>query len=124
MILTRELGSQRSTIKYDPSYDPFKSVRPTPVKKPVPEVSKEALAAIASPRTRARLELLLALLALGMSVPEICSRRWWDVNLKDRRLFGYRKRFVMLGVPAVRAFEQLLKVQPHVKPEGGRWMLG
>ena len=123
--LTKALRAMRTLpVKFDPDYDPFAQARPTPVKKPIPQVPKERLAAIASPRSRARLEVLLALLALEMTIPEVCSRKWHDVNLKRRLLYGYKKRFVTLGAPAVRAFEQLLKVQPHVKPEGVRWMLG
>jgi integrase len=123
--LTKALRAMRTLpVKFDPSYDPFAQARPTPVKKPLPKVPKEKLTSIASPHTRARLELLLALLALGMTVPEVCGRKWHDVTLKGRLLYGYRKRFITLGVPAVRAIEQLLKVQPHVKPEGCKWMLG
>lgn len=123
--LTKALRAMRTLpVKFDPDYHPFAQARPTPVKKPIPEVPKERLAAIASPRTRARLALLLALLTLGMTVPEVCACKWCDVNLKSRFVFGYKKRFVKLGVPAVRAFEQLLMVQPHVDPKGLRWMLG
>lgn len=122
--LTKALNAMRTLpVKFDPHYDPFAQARPTPVKKPLAQVSKEALAAIASPRARARLELLLALLDLGMTIPEICSRKWHDVNLKCRILYGYRQRFVKFGVPAVQAFEQLLKAQPHVDPKGIGWML-
>jgi hypothetical protein len=59
-----------------------------------------------------------------MTVPEVCSRKWHNVNLKGRLLYGYSKRCVTFGVPVIRAFEQLLEVQRNVKPEGARWVLG
>lgn len=113
--LTQALrGARTLPAVFNPDYDPFRSVCPAPTLKPTPYVSPKLLAAL-EPRPRARLELLLALLALGMSVPEVCACRWDDVNLAGRFLLGYGKRYVTLSARAVMAFEGLESVQPRRK---------
>ena len=123
--LTKALHGARSLpVRFDPSYDPFMSVQLSRVKKPVLTVSKERLEQIESPLARARLELLLALLDLGMSVPEVCACRWFEVNLTNRTVLGYRQRLIRLGAPAVEALTQLLKAQPEPDLKSPKRMLG
>ena len=119
--LTKALRGMRTLpIKFDAGYDPFAGVQLSPAKKPLPQVSKAVLKTVTSPLTRARLELLLALLALGLSVPEICTRRWFEVDLKARFLFGYKQRKVHFGVPAVGAFENFLRLHKKEPPNYAR----
>jgi DNA-directed RNA polymerase subunit RPC12/RpoP len=40
-------------------------------------------------------------------MPEACSRTWRDVTLEERRLIGYRNRYITLGAQAVRAVAEL-----------------
>jgi hypothetical protein len=96
---------------FDPAYAPFKDVYPTRDQKE-PFTTDIDLTPIASPITKARLELLLALLHLGMSVPEACSRTGMDLNASRRLLVGYRHRTVVLGAQAVTALETLEKLKP------------
>jgi hypothetical protein len=51
-------------------------------------------------------------MALGLSLPEACSRTWRDVTIEERRLIGYRNRFITLGAQAVSAFEELDEYTP------------
>ncbi len=98
-----------STIPTDTA-DPFKDVALLPPKR----IYKldPALLSQQKPLTALRLELLVALLNLGMSVPEICSCRRFDLELKQRRLLGYRKRSVKLGVTALVACTKLTGARP------------
>jgi site-specific recombinase XerD len=79
------------------TYDPFRGTVLPKATKQRPEVSPAAIARYGKHRTQARLELLVALLELGMTVPEICSRTWVDVDLEQRRLYGYRQRIISLN---------------------------
>lgn len=108
---------------FDQDYAPFKNVHVTPIKKPSPNPRQDLdLHEVASPLARARLELLLALMSLNMSLPEVCSRCWGDVNLKDRIIVGYRGRCLGYGVDVVSALETLLTLRP--RHHGAQWMLG
>ena len=49
----------------------------------------------------------MALLKLGLSVPEVCSRSWRDVNLQDRLIVRYKGRCLKYGVEVVAALEGL-----------------
>ncbi len=77
---------------------------------------------VPSPLGRARLELLLSLMALGLSLPEVCSRLWMDINLSRRLLVGYKGRTVVFGAEAVAGIEVLLELRP--KLHGGQRVLG
>lgn len=70
------------------------------------------------------LELLVALLNLGMSVPEICCRKRHDLNLEDRRLLGYKKRSVKLGARAVAVCVALANATPSFHKKSWSWLLG
>ena len=119
--LTKALRGMRALpVKFEAAYDPFAGVQLSQVKKPVPQVTKKALEVLPSPLIRGRLELLLALLALGLSIPEVCTRRWFDVDLKSRALLGYRQRRVHFGVPAALAFEQFLRLHKKEPPNYAR----
>ena len=108
---------------FDQDYAPFNNVYITPIKKPSPNLRQDLeLDGVASPLARARLELLSALTALGMSLPEVCSRRWGDVNLKDRIIVGYRGRCLGYGVDVVTALEALFALRPQY--HGAQWLLG
>ena len=115
--LTKALRGMRTLpIKFDAGYDPFAGVQLSPAKKPLPQVSKAVLKTVASPLTRTRLELLLALLALGLSILEVCTRRWFEVNLKARFLLGYKQRKIHFGVPAAPAFKKFLRLHKKEPP--------
>ena len=119
--LTKALqGTQTLPIKLDASYDPFAGVQLSQLRKPPLEVSEGVLETIASPLTRVRLELLLALLALGLTVPEVCTRRWFEVDLKARFVLGYKQRKVHFGVPAALAFERFLRLHKKEPPNYAR----
>ena len=119
--LTKALrGTQTLPIKFGTAYDPFAGVQLPQAKKPPLEVSEDVLETIASPLMRARLELLLALLALGLSIPEVCTRRWFEVDLKARFVLGYKERKVHFGVPAALAFEQFLRLHKKEPPNYAR----
>ena len=119
--LTRALrGTQTLPIKLDAEYDPFAGVQLSKLTKPVSTASKEVLEQIVSPLIRVRLELLLALLALGLSIPEVCTRRWFEVDLKARFVLGYKQRKVQFGVPAALAFERFLRIHKKEPPNYAR----
>lgn len=123
--LTKALRGMRSLpVRFDAKYDPFASVHLAPVEKPLPTISKERLETIPSPLARARLELLLALVALGMSIPEVCACRWFEVDLAHRTVRGYKQRQVRLGAPAVETLSQLLKVQSNPDLKSPKRLLG
>ena len=71
-------------VTFDQSYAPFSEVYPSSLKRPSHHLLsndlKVRLGSATSPLTKARLELLLTMMALGMSLPEVCSRRWGDIN--------------------------------------------
>lgn len=115
--LTRALRAARtSPPTFDETYDPFRSVTPKPTRKPVPRVDQDHLKSL-PPLPRARLELLLALLDLGLSIPEVCTRDRRDVDRGRRFVVGYRGRCVTLGARAVGALAELDRLQP--KRTGG-----
>ena len=68
------------------------------------------------PLPRARLELLSALLELGLSVPEACTRTWNDLDRERRFVVGYKQRYVTLGARAVGAVERLERLKPGRRP--------
>lgn len=53
------------------------------------------------------LELHSALTRLGLSVLEVCSRLYIDVNLQDWLIVGYRGRYLKFEVEVVTALEGL-----------------
>lgn len=109
-------------VVFDPAYTPFKGVFITPPKPTSVSASDVDMGHVISPLARARLELLLALMALGVSLPEVCSRLWMDINLPRRLMVGYKGRTVVLGAEAVAALETLLELRP--KLHGGQRVLG
>ena len=116
--LTKALrGARTIPLKEDPTYTPFDGIYPRLEKREHPQIDADFLAALPSPLSRAKLELLAALLDLGMSVPEVCACIWRDVNLESRFLIGYKKRSIQFGVVAVMAFERLLSLS-STKLEG------
>ena len=119
--LTKALrGTRTLPIKFDARYDPFAGIQLSKLTKPVPTASKEVLEQMVSPLLRARLELLLALLALGLSIPEVCTRRWFEVDLRARFVLGYKERKVQFGVPAALAFERFLRLHKKEPPNYAR----
>lgn len=111
--LTKALrGARTLPASFDVQYAPFKSVHPVRTSHRTLLVNTHRLHNL-PPAARARLELLLALLALGMSVPEVCACAWHDIDTNKRFLLGYHKRYVTLGVPAVKALTQLLEIRPR-----------
>lgn len=101
-VLTRALHEPSASSA---AYNPFKAVTLSPPKR-VYELDP-ALLAREKPLTVFRLELLVALLNLGMSVPEVCAARRSDLVLERRLLYGYKQRMVKLGARAVLAYAAL-----------------
>lgn len=115
--LTQALrGAKSSPPAFDETYNPFRSVTPKLTKKLVPRVDPRRLKSM-PPLPRARLELLLALLGHGMSVPEVCACLRRDLDVRHRFVLGYRGRCVTLGARAVGALERLDRLRP--KRTGG-----
>ena len=115
--LTKALrGARTLPPAFDESYDPFGSVMPAPTRRPVPSVNPRCLKEL-PPLPRVRLEVLLALLAHGLSVPEVCACLQRDLDARRRFLLGYRGRCVTLGARAVGALEELDRLQ--LKRTGG-----
>ena len=107
--LTKALrGASTSPTNLDTNYDPFREVSLSPLKRPQPwtDIDPAAIETL-TPRQRDRLELLLALLASGLSVPEACTRCWRHVQMRERRVVGYHHRTVRLNAAAVTALERL-----------------
>lgn len=120
--LTRSLRELGTSPKPEETYDPFKAVCVSPAKRVYaldPTVLEKE-----KPRVALRLELLVALLNLGMSVPEICCCKRHDLDLKCGRLFGYKKRSVKLGAKAVAACVALANATPASHLKSWSWLLG
>jgi len=78
------------------------------------EIEPEKLQEVANPITRAKLGVLLALLDLGLSIPEACTRTWNDIDKTSLTLKGYHQTFRM-GVPVLEAIEHLTEETPQAK---------
>lgn len=110
-------------VAFDTSYAPFHNVHLQPIPRTPADAKQEiTLNKVSSPLTRARLELLLALMALGMSLPEVCSRYRQDINVEDRLIVGYRGRVLKYGVVVVTALDTLGALRP--RQYGGQRLLG
>ena len=114
-------------VAFDQSYAPFSNVYPNTLKRSSNHLPSKSdlevrFSSVTSPLARARLGLLLALMALGMSLPEVCSRRWGDINQADRLIVGYRGRVLKYGVEVVAALETLSALRPQVY--AGQRLLG
>lgn len=121
-VLTRALHDLDDSRKKGEVYDAFKGVTIGPPKR-VYELDPKRLAQ-QKPTVAAKLDLLIALLNLGMSVPEVCSRRRSDLALERRWLYGYKQRIVKLGARAVAAATTLINVTPPVRCHGWTRLLG
>ena len=108
-------------VKIDDTYQPFKSVKPTPPRRPPPGAAEGAVEAVDSPLLRAKLRVLFALLTLGLTVPEACTRTWRDLVPEARRLYGYRQRFITLNVEASAALKGLAKFYSKEGPVSFRF---
>ena len=102
----------------DPNYAPFEGVQPKPKQRPTPHVDCTRLAVIPVSLRRTKLEALLALLALGLSVPEACEVRWSAIDLERRTLRRADGRQVTLGVPALQAVGALWVKQAKYRRDG------
>ena len=102
--------------------DPFKDVALLPPKR-IYQLNP-ALLSQQKPLTALRLELLVALLNLGMSIPEICACRRFDFEFKYRRLFGYKKRSVKLGATAMAACTKRIDATPSLNERTWLRLLG
>ena len=124
--LTKALrGASTSPTNLGTNYDPFREVPLSPQKRENPwiEIDPESLETL-TPRQRVRLELLLALLASGLSVPEACTRCWRHVQLRERRVMGYHHRPVLLNAAAVTVLEELREGVPEAQRREGMWLVG
>ncbi len=99
----------------DPHYRPFEGVQPRPKPRAVPQLDQAKLEALPHDQRRTKLEVLLALLDLGLSVPEACSCTWAMIDVSTRALTRPGARRVALGVPAVRALEALWWAQAEYR---------
>jgi hypothetical protein len=104
-------------IGEDPHYRPFEGVQPRPKARAIPMIDQAKLEALPKDLRRAKLELLLALLELKLSVPEACSRTWGMVDLNRRTLTRATGKQVALGVPAVQALEALWWAQAKYRQD-------
>ncbi len=95
----------------DPHYRPFEDVQPKPKQRAVPAVDQVKLEALPQDLRRIKLEVLVALLDLGLSVPEACSRKWGSIDPERRTLRRVTGEQVALGVPALEALEALWRAQ-------------
>ncbi len=119
-ILTRALHDLSATPTK--TYNPFKGVSLSPPKR-VYELDPDLLGR-QKRLTALRLELLVALLNLGMSVPEVCAARHSDLVLERRLLYGYRQRITRLGAKAVSAAVALVDATPATRRHGWMRLLG
>ncbi len=67
-------------VEEDPNYHPFEGVQPKP--RAVPQLDQAKLEALPHDLRRTKLEVLLALLDLGLSVPEACAWAMIDVGTR------------------------------------------
>lgn len=103
---------KRGQEQPDTTYDLFKNILPSLTEHKPPQIDRTKLEAIDDIRTRAKLEALLALLDLGLSIPEACTRSWGDVNFERRELTRYHRQRVEISAEAIGALEALLAVMP------------
>ncbi len=108
----------------DPHYRTFEEVQPKPKQRAVPEVDQVKLEALPEGLRRIKLEALVALLELGLSVPETCSQKWGSIDLEKRKLWRISGGQVALGVPAVQALEALWWAQAKSRRDGYYTALG
>lgn len=99
----------------DPHYRPFEGVQPKPKPRAVPKLDQAKLEALPHDLRRAKLEGLLALLELGLSVSEACLCTWGMIDFGKRTLRRPGGRQVALGVPAVGALETLWWTQAEYR---------
>ena len=102
--------------------DPFKDVTLLPPKR-IYQLNPALLSQQKS-LTALKLEVLVALLNLGMSVPEICSCRRFDLELEQRRLLGYKKRSIKLGVTAIVVYTKLISIKTLLEEQSWLRLLG
>jgi len=108
----------------DTTYDPFRAILPSLTEHKPPQIDRIKLEAIDDIRTRAKLEALLALLDLGLSIPEACTRYWSDVGIRRRELTRYHRQRIEIHVEAIRALEALWKVSTKARQSIGCRVLG
>jgi integrase len=108
----------------DPHYRPFEKVQPKPKRRAMPAVDQMKLEALPQGLRRIKLEVLLTLLDLGLSVPEACSQKWGSINLEKRTLWRVRGGKVALGVSALEALEKLWRAQAKYRRDGYYTALG
>ena len=117
MTIALRAGKQK-VHSFDPNYDPFKGVQPSPAPRPVMPIDPARLEAIENPRTRVRLKGLTALLKLGLTLPEACSRRGNDISFKFQVVYGYKRRYIPLDAEALDALLHLARLyrEEHYGP--------
>jgi hypothetical protein len=108
----------------DTTYNPFRDILPAQTEHKPPQIDREKLEAIDDIRTRAKLEALLALLNLGLSVPEACTRYWSDVSIRRRELTRYHRQRIEIHAEAVEALETLWAVLPRSCQSANRRIFG
>lgn len=102
------------------TYDPFKGLKSlkehTARAKRVYDLSEAQLASLKLPKAKeVKLRLLIALVNLGMTIPEVCSRTWANLILAEQFLEGYHQRQLRLGQQAQFALQQFKKYYPPQK---------
>ncbi len=111
--LIKAIRWSQDPSRVDAAYRPFRDARPLPKPMKVPAVDEVALAALPDVRARAKINALLSLLTLGVSIPEACARYWSDLHPEQRRLVGYSPRQIVIGDEAVEALAALWRVIPQ-----------
>lgn len=106
------------------TYDPFRDILPALTEHQPPQIDRAKLEAIGDIRTRAKLEALIALLDLGLSVPEACTRHWSDVSIERRVLTRYHLKRIEIHAEAIGALKELWKVSTKARQSSACRVLG
>jgi hypothetical protein len=94
------------------TYDPFRFASRTPVPPKQPMVDPAKLVLLAE-RVQVRIKVLLALMELGLSLPEVCDMYWSDVDVRKRYVVGYHKRLYTIHAHAAEVLSELWAILPR-----------
>lgn len=90
---------------HKPKHDPFANTCFVRIRPKVPQLNRHTLLAV-SPLIATKLEALVALMALGLRVSEVCALTWQHIDIAGRNVDVRGQRFT-LGITALEALEQL-----------------
>lgn len=122
--LTKALRWGRGVHEQEVPYDPFRGILPALSEPKPPQIDRTRLEALDDHRARAKLEALLTLLDLGLSIPEACTRYWSDVSLERRELVRYHRERIEVSADAIGALERLWAALPKEGRSRNRRIFG